>query len=109
MNADIELEIGAGSAVGDYVARVLRSAAGGEPVCTLKLDLDEVLSRRELLEATVLASAVTCRSVPEAEQPVRQVGLQLFQALFTGPVYGTYRASLGWSSSRAGGCGWSCG
>ena len=34
------------------------------------------------------------RSVPVAEQPVREVGRQLFQALFAGPVYGMYRASL---------------
>jgi restriction system protein len=47
------------------------------------------------LEATVLASAVPRRSVPAAEQPVREVGRLLFEALFTGPVYGMYRASLG--------------
>ncbi len=94
MNGEIELEIGGGSGAGQYDVRVLRSAAGGEPAGTLELDVDEVLGQRDLLEATVLASGVTRRSVP-AEQPVRQVGRQLFEALFTGPVYGTYRASLG--------------
>ena len=29
------------------------------------------------------------------EQPVREVGQRLFEALFNGPVYGAYRASLG--------------
>jgi len=96
VNGDIEIEIGAGSETDRYAVRVLRAAAGGEPVGTLELDVEEVLSRRELLESTVLASAVTARrSVPVAEQPVREVGLQLFRALFTGPVYGMYRASLG--------------
>ena len=100
VNGDIELEIGAGSGVGSYVVRVLHAAAGGEPVGTLELDVEEMLSRRGLLEATVLASALPRRSVSAAEQPVREVGLQLFQALFTGPVYGMYRASLGVARQR---------
>jgi tetratricopeptide (TPR) repeat protein len=95
VNGDIELEIGAGSPAGNYTVRVIRAAAGGEPVSTLKLDVEEMLRRRDLLEATVLASAVTRRSVLTVERPVREVGQQLFQALFTGPVYGMYRASLG--------------
>ena len=95
MNGDIELEIGAGSAAGGYSVRVIHAAAGGEPAATLELDVEGILGRRELLEATLLASAVARRSVPAAEQPVRDVGQQLFQALFTGPVYGMYRASLG--------------
>jgi hypothetical protein len=95
VNGDIELEIGAGSGVGNYAVRVIHAAAGGEPVGALELDVDELLSRRDVLEATVLASAVRRRSVPINERPVREVGRQLFQALFTGPVYGTYRASLG--------------
>ena len=56
---------------------------------------------RNLLEATLLASAVSRRGVSKAEQPVREVGRQLFQALFPpGPVYGTYRASLGAALQR---------
>ena len=60
----------------------------------MKLDVEEVLSRLPVLETTVLASAVPRRSVPVAEQPVREVGRLLFEALFTRPVYGMYRASL---------------
>ena len=100
VNGDIELEIGPGSGAGNYLVRVVRAAAGGEPVGTLELDVEEVLGRRGLLEATVLASAVTRRSVPVAEQPVREVGQQLFDAVFTGPVYGMYRASLGMAQQR---------
>ena len=66
----------------------------------LELDVEELLSRRDVLEATVLASAVPRRSVPVNEQPVREVGRRLFQALFRGPVYGTYRASLGAAQQR---------
>ncbi len=100
MNGDIELEIGAGAAAGSYSVRVIHAAAGGEPAATLELDVDEILGRRELLEATLLASAVARRSMPAAEQPVRDVGQHLFQALFTGPVYGMYRASLGVAQQR---------
>lgn len=100
MNGDIELEIGPGSGAGNYSVRVIRSAAGGEPAAALALDVGQVLGRRELLEATLLASAVARRSVPAAEQPVREVGEQLFQALFSGPVYGMYRASLGVAQQR---------
>ena len=92
-DSDIELEIDAGSGVGNYVVRVIRAASGGEPVGTLELDVEELLSRRDSLEATVLASAVRRRSVSAAEQPVREVGQQLFKALFAGEVCGSYRAS----------------
>lgn len=94
MNSELELEIGAGHGAGNYVVRVIRAPTGGEPSGSLKLDVEEILSRLPVLEATVLASAVQRRSVPVAEQPVREVGRLLFQALFTGPVYGMYRASL---------------
>jgi outer membrane protein assembly factor BamB len=100
MNGDIELEIGAGSSAGSYSVRVIHAAAGGEPTGALELDVNEVLARRELLETTLLASAVARRSVPAAEQPVREVGQQLFQALFSGPVYGMYRASLGMAQQQ---------
>jgi outer membrane protein assembly factor BamB len=100
VNGDIELEIGAGSSAGSYSVRVIRAAAGGEPAGALELDVNELLARRELLETTLLASAVARRSVPTAEQPVREVGQQLFQALFSGPVYGMYRASLGMAQQR---------
>jgi tetratricopeptide (TPR) repeat protein len=101
MNSDIELEIGAGSSPGDYQVRVVRSAAGGEPVGILHLDVDDVLGLHDQLEATVLASTVPARrALPAAEQLVQQIGRQLFEALFTGPVYGTYRASLGVAQQR---------
>jgi outer membrane protein assembly factor BamB len=100
VNGDIELEIGAGSQAGSYAVRVVHAAVGGEPAGTLELDVEGLLGRRELLETTLLASAVARRSVASAERPVREVGQQLFEALFTGPVYGTYRASLGAAQQR---------
>ncbi len=100
MDSDIELEIGWGSGPGNYAVRVIRAAAGGEPTGMLQLDVEELLSRHDVLEAAVLASAVPRRSVAINEQPVREVGRQLFQALFTGPVYGMYRASLGLARQR---------
>lgn len=100
MATDLELEI-SGTRPGEYEVRVVRAAAGGEPEATLRLDVDELLARRPELEATVLASSVSARRVvPASEEPVRQVGQQLFKALFTGPVYGSYRASLGVAQER---------
>ncbi|MEU7135080.1 CHAT domain-containing protein [Streptomyces sp. NPDC046261] len=100
MATDLELEI-SGTRPGAYEVRVVRAAAGGEPEAPLRLDVDELLARRPELEATVLASSVSARRVvPLTEEPVQQVGRQLFTALFTGPVYGTYRASLGVAQER---------
>ncbi|MET3904169.1 CHAT domain-containing protein [Paenarthrobacter sp. 4246] len=96
MDSDIELEIDAGSARGDYTVRVVRAPAGGHASGMFTLDVEGILERLPQLEATVLASAVAARrTMPVAEMAVREVGQQLFQALFTREVYGTYRASLG--------------
>ncbi|MGD0699403.1 MAG: CHAT domain-containing protein [Trebonia sp.] len=53
------------------------------------------MARRRQLQKTVLASAVTSRRVlPETEQPLREVGAELFAALLgTGEVAGRYRAA----------------
>ncbi|RZL78966.1 MAG: CHAT domain-containing protein [Rhodococcus sp. (in: high G+C Gram-positive bacteria)] len=96
MNGDFELEIGSGSRRGEYTVRVIRAPAGGEPSGRFQLDIDEVLDRRADLENTILATAVPARrAVPAAEKPLHDVGQHLFQTVFTGPVNGTYRASLG--------------
>lgn len=96
MDCDMELEIDAGSGRGEYAVHVVRAPAGGHASGTFTLDVDGILERLPQLEATVLASAVAARrTMPVAEMAVREVGQQLFQALFTREVYGTYRASLG--------------
>ena len=94
MDGDIELELAPGSARGEYSVRVVQAPAGGNASGIFRLDVDRILERRGELEATVLASAVAARrTTPVAELPVRGVGQELFQALFTREVYGTYRAS----------------
>ncbi|MFJ4029382.1 CHAT domain-containing protein [Paenarthrobacter sp. NPDC089989] len=96
MDCDIELEIVTGSARGEYAVHVVRAPAGGHASGTFTLDVDSIQDRLPQLEATVLASAVAARrTLPVAEVAVREVGQELFQALFTREVYGTYRASLG--------------
>ncbi len=96
MSGDIELEIGAGERPGCYEVRVVRSAGGGEPSGRLIVDIAEILARHRELETAVLASSASVRhKVTSVEQPVREVGQRLFEALFNGPVYGAYRASLG--------------
>jgi len=96
---DLELEI-AGER-GSYRVRVVRAAGGAEPEAALHLDVDELLDRRPELERTLLASSVPSRRiVPLAERPVLEVGRLLFEALFSGPVYGAYQASLGVAQER---------
>lgn len=81
---------------GAYQVEVLHSEGAGRPRGQLDLDPEAILSRRTELENAVLASSVQSRRiVPAAEEPLQMVGQQLFEALFTGQVYGAYRASLG--------------
>ncbi|OFI36920.1 hypothetical protein BIU82_10860 [Arthrobacter sp. SW1] len=96
MDCDIELEIGSGSTLGEYTVHVVQAPAGGHASGSFTLDVDSILTRRSELEATILASSVAARrTTPVMELPVRAAGQELFQALFTREVYGTYRASLG--------------
>jgi hypothetical protein len=95
MVAEIELEVGGGAASDEFTIRVVRAASGGEPSVTTRLDVDGLLRDRDALEAVVLASGVSGRGLSHAESQLRRVGTQLFDALFSGPVMGTYRASTG--------------
>lgn len=96
VDCDIELEIGSGSTQGEYTVHVVQAPAGGHASGLFTLDVDSMLTRRSELEATILASSVAARrTTPVMELPVRAAGQELFQALFTREVYGTYRASLG--------------
>jgi hypothetical protein len=91
----IELEIGRGDGPDSFVVKVLHSS-GGRPQARLELDVGHILSRRHELENTVLASTLRVRrAVAPDEKALREVGQQLFEALFSGPVDGAYRASLG--------------
>lgn len=91
-----ELEISAAEEPGVFQVEVLHSEGGGRARGRLVLDADSILRRRTELENAVLASAVQQRRiVSAAEEPLQAVGQQMFEALFTGPVYGAYRASLG--------------
>ena len=91
-----ELEISAAEEPGVFKVEVLHSEGGGRARGRLVLDADSILRRRTELENAVLASAVQRRRIVSVgEEPLQAVGQQMFEALFTGPVYGAYRASLG--------------
>jgi CHAT domain/WD domain, G-beta repeat len=101
VDSTIELQVGAGARPGEYAVRVVSSVAGGEPEGALSLDVGQLLARRAEFESTVLSSSVsTRRVVSSTEQPIRQVGLMLFESLFAGSIGGAYRASLGVSQER---------
>lgn len=96
MDNDIELEIGRAAAPGRYQVHVVSSPAGGDQREEFDLDVERLLRSRPGIEAGILSSAVGARRVlATAEQPVREVGQHLFEALFRRSVYGAYRASLG--------------
>jgi hypothetical protein len=94
MSCDIELEIGAGSSPGEFTTRVVRAPAAGEPAAVAELDVDGLLRERDALENMVLASSVSGRGRSRSEEQLKKVGRLLFDALFSGPVEGAYRASL---------------
>jgi len=96
---DVELEIGPADGASGYEVIVVRSPAG-EATGSLRLDVAGLLARRRELQATVLASAVTARSLTTMELSLREVGQALFAALFTGPVYGRYTASVAAAAER---------
>jgi tetratricopeptide (TPR) repeat protein len=93
MGNDLEIEIAPGEEPGSYQVQV--DSPAGTAVGTMQLDAPSILGRRRELAASVLASAVTSRSgFTTLEEPVRDVGHALFEALFSGRVYGRYTASL---------------
>ncbi|GAA1768991.1 CHAT domain-containing protein [Agromyces humatus] len=101
MNTVLELEIGPGPESGSYVVHVLRSVGGGEPTQTITLDLDELIGRRPLLEATVLSSSVSARRVmSDTEAAVQDVGRRLFESTFSGAIRTAYRTSTAVASER---------
>ena len=94
MASIIELEVAAGAAAGQFTVRVVRSASGGNSTATMQLDAQQYLNGRDDLETVVLASAATSRRIfSPGEQRLRDIGQQLFEALFSGPVNEAYRAS----------------
>ena len=97
----MELEIGPGPEPSSYIVRVLQSVGGGEPSETFSLDLDELVDRRPLLEASVLSSAVAARRVmADTEKVIQDVGRRLFDSAFTGSVATAYRTSMAVASAQ---------
>ncbi|HET6671852.1 MAG TPA: CHAT domain-containing protein [Agromyces sp.] len=101
MNTVMELEIGPGPEPGSYTVHVVRSVGGGEPSATITLDLDELVDRRPLLEASVLSSSVSARRVmSDTEAAIQRVGVRLFEATFSGDIGTAYRTSMAVASER---------
>lgn len=93
MGCDLELEITAAAAAGEYTIAV--DSPAGTATGTARLDAAGLLGRRREMAASVLASAATARSgLTALERPVREVGQALFDAVFVERVYGRYTASV---------------
>ena len=90
----IELEIGHGDEPDTFSVQVLRSS-GRPRRQALNLDVSGILGRRNDLENAVLASASKVRrAVAPDEKALREIGQQLFEAVFSGPIDSDYRAGL---------------
>ena len=99
MASVIELEVTAAAAEGQFNVRVVQPAS--DSTTTMQLDAKGYTDSRDDLETAVLASAVAGRRVlSPGEQRLRSVGQQLFDALFTGQVGETYRASATAAGAR---------
>ncbi len=97
----MELEIGPGPEPGSYIARVLRSVGGGEPAETISLDVDELVARRPHVEASILSSSVSTRRImSDTEAAVQDVGVRLFEAIFSGDIRTAYRTSAAVAAER---------
>ncbi|KRE30939.1 CHAT domain-containing protein [Agromyces sp. Soil535] len=101
VGAVMELEIGPGPEQDVFSVRVLHSVSGDEATGIIRLDLDELVARRPLVEATVLSSAVAARRIlPATEAVLREVGERLFVATFDGAVGSAYRTSSAIAAER---------
>ncbi|MGC5171751.1 CHAT domain-containing protein [Microbacterium sp. DT81.1] len=101
MDAVIELEIRAGTADGSFDVRVVRSLAGGDPSATITLDIDEILGDLPRIESSVLASSVRARRVmTNSESAIQEIGVRLFEAVFSGRIGAAYRSSAAVASER---------
>ena len=97
----IEVAIWADATPGRFRVEVVSSPAG-EATAVAEVNLAALLSRRGELQQAVLASAIPAqRILPEPDRIVREVGQQLFAALFgPGEVAARYRASAAVAADR---------
>ena len=99
MNA-IEVEVGRRENSDTYDLRV-SGVVGGEMTGTFLLDVGSILDRRSQLDASVYASGQAKRGrVSTLEQPLREVGELLFNALFAGDANVIYRTGLSVAQDR---------
>jgi hypothetical protein len=93
MSCDFKLEFTSGSMSGYYIITV--DSPAGAASGQLRLDTEWLLARRQELGSAVLATAVAGRGGPSAQElPIREVGQQLFAAVFAERVYGRYTVSV---------------
>jgi WD40 repeat protein len=88
-----EIEVAISPGPSGYRVDVVRSPAG-EAAGQTTLDVHALLGQRKALEDAVLLSSVQTRAIFPEEQRIREVGRELFRALFgAGPVASRFRAA----------------
>ncbi|MFC6607571.1 CHAT domain-containing protein [Amorphoplanes digitatis] len=96
-----ELSVDRAAGSGSYGVQVVRSPAG-EAAADFDVDVEALLAQREPIQAALLASSAATRGrLTSVEKPVRDLGTELFAALFSSPgVAGRYQASLAMARDR---------
>jgi hypothetical protein len=95
-----EISVDPGAAEGDISVRVLNSLSGGQPSVVARLDISALIAECETLEGTVQESVDDRGPESPAEVMLRNVGRQLFDAVFSGEVDSAYRSSYAVASER---------
>jgi CHAT domain len=100
MQTKIELKITRQNS--GYDVGVIESASGREPQATVTLDVESLIRKTSDLECKVMQSAAPTQgaSVDDLETPLRQVGSELFEAVFAGEIAEVYRESLAVARGR---------
>ncbi|MET8150792.1 CHAT domain-containing protein [Actinoplanes sp. NPDC049668] len=96
-----ELSVDRAAGSGSYGVQVVRSPAG-EAAAEFDVDVEAMLAQRGPIQAALLASSAATRGrLTLVEKPVRDLGTDLFAALFSSPgVAGRYQASLAMARDR---------
>jgi hypothetical protein len=95
-----EIAIDPGATDGEISVRVLNSLIG-EPSVVARLDVTSLATACQMLEQAVRESRDAGGPGSPGEQLLRDVGRQLFDAVFSGEVGSAYRASYAVASERS--------
>ena len=96
-----EIAIEPGPTDAEISVRVLSCLDGGQPSVVARLDVAALIVACETLERAVPGSVEGAQPESSGEELLRDVGRQLFEAVFSGDVGGAFRSSYAVASDRS--------